>query len=125
MTWRNPHDHPAEEANGHPSLLFLVDRIDMKVDQIMGLLGQGHEVMRRLSSESENHATDIKELKRRAEQKQSSNLSEILAAMREVMPLKQWFGGGILVGCALFGIRMPAEIKTFLVGLVGLASGVP
>lgn len=136
MNW--PH-HQAEDANGHPSLPVMLAEVRTDIKWIIhgldGLTSQVMEMRTQLGhgrSRMDRHESEIGALrdKVQADAKaqaalKPSRVEALLAFLREIMSIKEWIGGGVFVACSLLGIKMPAEVKAYVLWLAGLAGSGP
>lgn len=126
MEWGTPN---LQQANGHhtPGLLYYLDRLDGKIDMILYRMGEGTEVHRRLTAESEQHRADIKELRSQiasvAKPNSPSRLRIIIDEMKTVMSLREWMLVTMIVVGSLVGLQIPEEIKAAAIDAIAKTAG--
>jgi len=121
---------PLQHVNGNhtPSLLHYLDRLDGKMDTVLHRLGEGQEVHRRLTAESNQHRNDIQDLRVMITSIKTSpaqsRVKLVLDEMKTIMSLREWFFGAVLVGASVIGLKIPGEIRDLLIdGLTKAVGG--
>lgn len=124
MTWHQRDGSPTD----HKSLLLGELRTDIKwlVKGLDHLTAEVREIKDQLTSVHIRMDRHEGMIQRALEIKPSSERSksyELLRLFLEVMPLKEWLLGASVVVLALVVMRMPAEVKSLILALLGRSSG--
>ena len=88
---------------------------------IKSQLRTGHEFHQEVKTDLREIKVRLQSVEQRPIVRPPERLTQILTLAREVASLKEWLIGAALVALSLKGILSPAEMKSLLLTLFGLA----